>query len=68
MEGEASERQQPEKQMSIDQVCYNYTDLSEFLPLLPGVEEMALAETYASLCVFSVNQSKKSRVGIRNGA
>lgn len=51
MEREASERQQPEKQMSIDQVCYNYTDLSEFLPLLPGVEEMALAETYASLCV-----------------
>lgn len=51
VEGEVSERQQPEKQMSIDQVCYNYTDLSEFLPLLPGVEEMALAETCASLCV-----------------
>lgn len=51
MEGEASERQQPEKQMSIDQVCYNYTDLSKFLPMPPGVEEMALAETCVCVCL-----------------
>lgn len=55
---EVGERQQPGKQMSIDQVCYNYTDLSEFLPMPPGVEEMALAgacvcvSVCACVCVF----------------
>ena len=66
VEREVGERQQPERQMSIDQVCYNYTDLSEFLPMPPGVEEMALAEAcvgvWVCVCVcvcaqtFSVNQ------------